>query len=175
MSGGEVKPARPVTSRPISCSPSCRPVWGRTLRSERVASSTPEGVAGRWGIADRLALALHALDCRAAQLFESQAGGLCWPGIWIISGYRTDPLEPSLNPGTSAAASSFHMVRPALAADLRVGNAPASTTDPSVWAFLGQIWEQQFNVRWGGRFNPPDWNHFDLGNPLTGVPIGRPR
>ena len=49
-----------------------------------------------------------------------------------------------------------------MAADLRVGNAPASTTDPSVWAFLGTRWEAM-GGRWGGRFDPPDWNHFDLG------------
>lgn len=98
-----------------------------------------------------------------------------WPGLWIISGYREQPVEPALNPGQEAAVASLHRVRPALAVDLRVGNEPASLTDPSVWAFVGQLWETRYNGRWGGRFNPPDWNHFDLGNPLTGVPIGRPR
>lgn len=95
-------------------------------------------------------------------------------GLWIISGARTDPVEPSLNPSQPAARRSLHLYVPALAADLRVGNVPASLTDPSVWTFLGQIWER-LGGRWGGRFNPPDWNHFDLA-PLTGVPPDvRPR
>lgn len=100
------------------------------------------------------------MEAEAARAMESQ--GICWPGVWIISGYRTSPVEPAFNPGAPPARKSCHLVRPALAVDLRVGNAPASTTDPSVWAFLGGIWER-LGGRWGGRFNPPDWNHFDLG------------
>jgi hypothetical protein len=133
-------------------------------------------MAGRWGIADRLDRALCELNGLAAQRFESQSQGLCWPGIWIISGHRDAPVVPALNPDHEAARASLHMVRPALAADLRVGNEPASLTDPSIWQFLGTIWETQLGGRWGGRFNPPDWNHFDLGHPLTGVPPDvRPR
>lgn len=56
---------------------------------------------------------------------------------------------------------------PALAADLRVGNAPASLTDPSVWTAVGVIWEE-LGGRWGGRFRPPDWNHFDIDPLLVG-------
>lgn len=53
---------------------------------------------------------------------------------------------------------------PALAADLRVGNAPASLTPPTVWTAIGVLWEE-LGGRWGGRFDPPDWNHFDALNP----------
>lgn len=71
-------------------------------------------------------------------------------------------MAPVLNPGQPAAQASCHLTVPARAADLRVGNEPASLTDPSVWAFLGTLGEA-LGLRWGGRFNPPDYNHFDLG------------
>lgn len=114
----------------------------------------------RWGLDPRLACLLVSLDLSAAQHLRCR--GLDWPGLWIISGARTEPLEPALNPGQAAATASLHLTTPARAADLRVGNAPASTTDPSVWAFLGTL-GKALGLRWGGLFDPPDPNHFDLG------------
>lgn len=75
-------------------------------------------------------------------------------------------MAPELSPGVPAATQSLHLEVPALAADLRVGNAPASTTDPSVWAYVGVLWKVLTGGRWGGDFNPPDWNHVDL-PPIT--------
>lgn len=73
-------------------------------------------------------------------------------------------MVPELNPGEPPATASLHLRSPALAADLRVGNQPASLTPPTVWASLGSRWEQ-LGGRWGGRFTPPDYNHFDFPNP----------
>lgn len=50
-----------------------------------------------------------------------------------------------------------------MAADLRLGNVPATLTDPSVWTYIG-LEAERVGLRWGGRFDPPDWNHVDLGN-----------
>jgi len=48
-----------------------------------------------------------------------------------------------------------------MAADLRVGDTPASTTPTEVWAFLGTLWKA-LGGRWGGDFRPePDYNHFE--------------
>lgn len=48
-----------------------------------------------------------------------------------------------------------------MAADLRVGDLPASLT-PSFWDFLGTIWKAM-GGRWGGDFRPePDPNHFEV-------------
>lgn len=63
------------------------------------------------------------------------------------------------------------MACPSLAADLRVGNQPASLTPPTVWTVYGTLWESM-GGRWGGRFTPPDWNHFDI-PPLLASSDGR--
>jgi len=70
-------------------------------------------------------------------------------------------MVPALNPQAEAAVQSRHLYCPALAVDLRVGNQPASLTPPTVWAALGVPWETM-GGRWGGRFDPPDYNHFDI-------------
>jgi hypothetical protein len=71
-------------------------------------------------------------------------------------------MVPELNPTQPAAEASLHLECPALAVDVRVGNQPASITDPSVWAVVG-LEAERLGLRWGGRFRPPDWNHLDLG------------
>jgi hypothetical protein len=89
--------------------------------------------------------------------------GFRWPGIFIISGYRSPTVQAGLD---SPAATSLHTYNPALAADLRVGDAPASTTPREVWAALGTAWKALvLGARWGGDFvtGGPDYNHFDLG------------
>ena len=99
---------------------------------------------------------LLRLDDRARSLLAAE--GIRFPGLFVISGFRSSSLQDQLNP---SAPRSFHTRCPALAADLRVGDVPASVTPFEVWAFLGGIWKLM-GGRWGGDFNPPDPNHFDL-------------
>lgn len=128
------------------------------MRSERVSRDCG-GLVRRWAISPRLADMLLDLDAWADK--ELSPGGIRWPGLWIISGYRVDAVEGAFTGETATA--SLHRACPALAADLRVGNQPASLTPVEVWSALGAAWER-LGGRWGGRFDPPDWNHFDLGN-----------
>lgn len=52
----------------------------------------------------------------------------------------------------------------ALAVDLRVGNQPASVTPVEIFGALGSLWKAIVpGGRWGGDFDPPDVNHFDMG------------
>jgi len=113
-------------------------------------------LARRWVLEPALAALLVRLDGMAATAFAAQ--GLRWPGLWIISGYRSAASQRALNPSVT---KSFHTRCPSLAADLRVGDQPASITTQEIWAFLGTRWES-LGGRWGGRFSPPDPNHFDL-------------
>jgi len=67
-----------------------------------------------------------------------------------------------------------------MAVDLRLGNRGTVVKEFADWNFLGQRWEFMGH-RWGGRFKPPDPNHFDLGVTLTGereikefaIPVGK--
>ena len=97
-----------------------------------------------------------ALEVEAARQFS--AAGFRWPGIFVISGYRSPLLQLEINP---SAPNSLHTRCPSLAADLRVGDFPASVTPPALWELLGRIWSS-LGGRWGGRFTPPDLNHFDV-------------
>lgn len=78
-------------------------------------------------------------------------------------------MEAELNRDSPVARRSLHIatragVPASLAVDLRVGNQPASTTPVEIWTWLGQIWERITpGGRWGGGFQAPDVNHFDLG------------
>ena len=127
-------------------------------------SADPCGVVRRWDLDTTLASMLLALDAWACETFSEQR--VRWPGLYIISGHRSAPLVGAFNPTQAAATRSRHLFLPSLAADLRVGNAPASATPFEVWTFLGLRWEQQ-GGRWGGRFTPPDPNHFDIDPFLT--------
>jgi len=89
------------------------------------------------------------------------ASAFRWPGLFVISGHRSEALQAQLN---SPAENSLHTLRPSLAADLRVGDLPASTTPWEIWAALGNWWKHHVNGgRWGGDFSTPDPNHFDTG------------
>ena len=134
------------------------------MRSERIGDSPACDVARRWLLAPRLAVDLQRLD--SWMVDESARAGVSWPGLWIISGHRPSPVAPSLSPGTPAAEQSLHLECPSLAADLRVGNQPASQTPLVVWGALGAHWQNVLGHRWGGGFEPPDPNHFDMGQPL---------
>jgi len=110
----------------------------------------------RWVLAPQVAGMVVALDEWAANQFAAQ--GLRWPGLFVISGFRSRILQAEVNP---LAEASLHTRCPSLAVDLRVGDIPASLTTVETWAFLGFRW-QTMGGRWGGRFTPPDNNHFDV-------------
>ncbi len=126
------------------------------MASERVRDGDDCGLSRRWRIHPLLARNLGTLDRRAADVFSAE--GLRWPGVFVISGYRSAARQAAINP---SAPQSLHTRCPALAVDLRVGDFPASTTPLDLWAVLGTIWKT-LGGRWGGDFRPIDPNHFDL-------------
>jgi len=115
---------------------------------------------------------LLALDAWACTTLAERR--VRWPGLYIISGHRSAPVVGAFSPTTAAATASRHLFLPSLAADLRVGNAPASVTPLELWTFLGLHWER-IGGRWGGRFDPPDPNHFDIDPLLAGRGLELPR
>jgi len=135
-----------------------------------VADSDPCGLAGRWGIHPALAEGLVQLvrDFTAAVAASGVRGFV--GSLSIISGYRepegiTAPTGGVLNVvgvDLSQAPRSRHTYCPAVAADLRVGDTPASLTPKETWALLGSLWKaRRPGARWGGDFTPEDLNHFD--------------
>lgn len=110
----------------------------------------------RWLLEPSLASMLVDLDATATRHFSSK--GLRWPGLFVISGYRTKAEQANINP---FAPNSLHTRCPSLAADLRVGNVPASLTDRTIWWYLGSEWKK-LGGRWGGSFEVEDVNHFDV-------------
>lgn len=136
------------------------------MRSERVNRTDPCGLVRRWMVDPVLADMLIALDDWASKQIPTRRvrGSMLrleWPGLYVISGGREAPIVPDLNPNERAALNSRHLRCPSLAVDLRVGNQPASLTDPSVWTMLGLRWGVM-GGRWGGSFSTPDYNHFDI-------------
>ena len=123
--------------------------------SSRVGTD-PCSLSRRWVLNPTLAGMLIQLDQIAAR--EVPPAGFRWPGLFIISGHRSRSLQAVVNP---LAPQSLHTRCPSLAADLRVGDLPASLTPFALWALLGRIWGT-LGGRWGGRFSPPDPNHFDI-------------
>lgn len=87
----------------------------------------------------------------------SREFGQYWPGLYIISGYRS----PAHNADVGGAPRSFHTACPSLAADLRVGSVPGLDSN-EIWAILGGMW-RLMGGKWGGTFSTPDPNHFDIG------------
>ena len=124
-------------------------------------ASSPVGndscsLSRRWILDPALADMLVALDAEARRIFSAE--GVRWPGLFVISGFRSKQLQAEINP---LVPKSLHTRCPSLAADLRVGDVPASLTDPTVWAFYGALWNG-LGGRWGGNFLPtPDYNHFE--------------
>lgn len=131
------------------------------MLSERVTTDWC-GLADRWILDPRLAEDLVSLNEWAA--FELSAQGVRWGGLFVISGHRSPGLQTVVNP---SAPRSLHTHCPSLAADLRVADRPASLTEIQTWYWLGQRWEFMGH-RWGGRFHPPDLNHFDMGRAFDG-------
>jgi len=99
-----------------------------------------------------LAVELITMD----KFFEREFRGV-WPGLKIISGFRT----PQRNDAVGGVASSRHLLCPSTAADLRVGGVEGLES-AEVWTMLGGYWKLH-GGRWGGDFGNPDLNHFDLG------------
>jgi len=114
-------------------------------------------LALKWKIDDRLARMLVGLDLWAAERFKKV--NIRWPGLFIISGYRSSERQATLNP---EAPNSLHTRCPAMAADLRIANVAASISTEAQWQWLGAQWKIM-GGRWGGDFSTPDLNHFDLG------------
>jgi hypothetical protein len=121
-------------------------------------------IAERWRISLRLAVMLVIMRVEVGRdpRFRGRAGEP--PQIYLISGYR-DPsrqeaicrdLEGTGRPCADPRRST-HTSCPATGADLRVQGGPE---DP--WPLLGAIWKR-LGGRWGGEFDSPDPNHFDLG------------
>lgn len=125
-------------------------------RSERVTDDAC-GLQERWTISPVLAVMLVQLEAELQQVFSSQ--GLRWPGLFIISGYRSPTLQDKVNP---SAPNSRHTICPSMAVDLRMGDEPASITPRLFWEIIGSRWIKN-GGRWGGTFNLEDLNHFDLG------------
>lgn len=131
----------------------------------------PCGMVRRWSLDPLLASMLLALDAWACEVFSSK--GIRWPGLRIISGYRSRAVVGAFNPTEAAAQKSRHRRIPSLAADLRVGDIKASETPLEVWTFLGLQWER-LGGRWGGHFSSPDPNHFDIDPLLVGEGLELP-
>jgi hypothetical protein len=90
----------------------------------------------------------------AAYLVDSaRAAGI---DLIIISGRRSS----TVNREVGGAPRSFHLK--GLAFDTAVLNYTREQVPYDWWLALGQFWES-LGGRWGGRFNPPDVNHFDSG------------
>lgn len=138
------------------------------MRSERVSSTDPCSISRRWSVNPTLAHMLVALDQKAQEVFS--AAGFRFPGLTIISGYRSRRTQAQVNPSNPA---SNHTRCPSMAVDLRVGDLEASVTPPEIWRTLGDLW-QRAGGRWGGFFPTPDLNHFELptsGSGAMPIPI----
>ncbi len=133
-----------------------------TGRSERIGNDVC-GLSRRWILDPTLAGMFASLALWAQS--TSDLEGLRWPGLFIISGWRSEGLQLRINPTKP---DSTHTQCPSKAGDLRVGDVPASLTPEPVWRWLGEMW-QAMGGRWGGTFlegfaggGTPDLNHFEL-------------
>jgi len=112
----------------------------------------------RWTLDPDFAARLVKLDAILAEKFGPV--GLGWPGLYVLSGFRSKSLQSEVNP---SAPNSWHTRCPALAADLQVGTFPASQTPLEFWAVIGNLWKlNNLGGRWGGDFSTPSPFHLDL-------------
>lgn len=128
------------------------------MSSHRINDSPGEAcrLSRRWRISPIFAGLLVALDRAVREIFSTER--LRFPGLYIISGYRSPRLQARVNP---SAPGSLHTRCPSLAVDMRVGDLPASVTPPELWSVVGNTWKA-LGGRWGGDFAAPDLNHFAL-------------
>jgi len=119
------------------------------------------GLARRWGLDPTLAEMLVELAAISGETFSRER--FRWPGLVIISGYRSQREQTRVNPFSK---SSHHRCCPSLAADLRVGDLPADDLPFSIWKEIGFTWEL-LGGKWGGAVGEfsadVDPNHFYLG------------
>ncbi len=73
----------------------------------------------------------------------------------IISGLRSS----SYNAAIGGAVNSYHLTGRAF--DVQVVGYTKDEIPLRWWQSLGGYAESAFGLRWGGRFSPPDLNHFD--------------
>jgi len=123
---------------------------------ERIGSDVCS-LANRWILDMHLASMLVELERWANDQWRDEKYG--WPGLWIISGHRSDALQADINPD---APNSLHTRCPSMAADLRMGHIDTLLPIAPVWQWLGIHWSLK-GGRWGGWFGIKDENHFDLG------------
>lgn len=119
------------------------------MRSEPV-NGDDCGLSRRWLLDPTLAHMLVSVEAEAERIFSAQ--GIRWPGLYVISGFRTQAEQVEVNPDFP---NSLHRRCPALAVDLRVGDLPASTTE-NFWPFIARLWRER-GGSWGGLNDP---NHF---------------
>jgi len=122
---------------------------------ERVAQDSCQ-LANRWRLDPTLAGMVVGLEAWAQARLADE--GLPWPGLFIISGYRSQQRQAVVNPSSP---NSLHTHCPALAVDLRIGSVAGAGAE-QIWQWLGARWKL-LGGRWGGDFSSPDLNHFDLG------------
>jgi len=135
---------------------------------ERIRAGGECGIQRRWRIDATLAAMLVELERWAEDRMERAdlPPWFRWPGLKIVSGYRSPARQLEVNPGVPG---SLHSRCPAMAADLRVGSIAGADAE-TIWSTLGAYWKLM-GGRWGGDFhwegsprpNPKEWNHFDLG------------
>jgi len=141
-------------------------------RSERVSESDACSLSRRWLLEPALAVAIVEVEDVATRAFSAE--GIRWPGLYILSGHRTEGQQADANPFNPA---SHHRCCPSLAVDLRVADIAASLTPRGVWQFVADLFEAQ-GVRWGGDFSDPELqsrelNHFYLSGPKCLLGVGR--
>jgi len=112
-------------------------------RSERVDGDACS-LSRRWLLEPVIAVALVETETVAQGIFASQ--GLRWPGIFIISGHRTQAQQEEANPSNP---SSHHRCCPSLAVDIRIGDLPASVTPRPFFKFIADALAIH-GIKWGG-------------------------
>ena len=117
---------------------------------QRVSADSARGLARRWLLDPCLA---EAVVLAEEILQRATSTGVCWPGLFVISGHRTAAEQTRVNPTQP---NSLHRRCPSLAVDLRVGDIAASLTPLPIWQEVAFVFES-LGVLWGG---PTDQNHF---------------
>lgn len=122
-------------------------------------------LAQQWGLDQRLAENIVRLEAMAVQRFRVPGTAIQWPGLFVISGFRTEAENAVVGGSTG----SRHLRCPSLAIDLQMGSVEG-VDSVEVWQILGGMWEFNGWGRWGGRFSAPpgsvntrEMNHFDTG------------
>lgn len=103
-----------------------------------------------------MAVLLHPTLSGMARTFVRAASREFGVPVTLISGWRSEKH----NAAVGGAPRSLHLR--GLAFDVRIAGLPRDDVPLWAWEALGEAWEG-LGGRWGGRFDPPDVNHFDVG------------